>query len=47
VYSLFGKDVEEEVQELIRGQGCMRRVIDNAMDRSKQRWGCEEDKAPC
>jgi hypothetical protein len=47
VYSPFSKDIEEEVQELIRGQGCMRRVIDNTMDRSKQQWGCEEDKAPC
>jgi hypothetical protein len=27
-YMRFGKDVEEEVQELIAGQGCMRRVID-------------------
>jgi superfamily II DNA helicase RecQ len=29
-YSRFGKDVEEEMQELIGGQGCMRRVIDQA-----------------
>jgi superfamily II DNA helicase RecQ len=47
VYSLFSKDVEEEVQELIGGQGCMRRVINDAIDRSEQRWGCEEDEAPC
>jgi superfamily II DNA helicase RecQ len=37
VYSPFSKDVEEEVQELIKGQGCMQRVINNAIDRSKQR----------
>ena len=29
-YIPFGKDVEEEVQELIGGRGCMRRVIDEA-----------------
>jgi superfamily II DNA helicase RecQ len=46
-YIPFGKDVEEEVQELIGGRGCMRRVIDEAMDGAEQRWGCEEDKAPC
>jgi superfamily II DNA helicase RecQ len=47
VYSPFGKDVEEEVQELIGGQGCMRRVINDAMDGTEQQWGCEEDEAPC
>ena len=46
-YIPFGKDVEEEVQELIGGQGCMRRVIDEAMDGAEQRWGCEEDETPC
>jgi hypothetical protein len=35
VYSLFSKDIEEEVQELIRGQGCMQRVINDAIDRTK------------
>jgi hypothetical protein len=47
VYSLFSKDVEEEVQELIRGQGCMWRVINNAMDRTEQQWGCKEDEVLC
>jgi superfamily II DNA helicase RecQ len=46
-YIPFGKDVEEEVQELIGGRGCMRRVIDEAMDGAEQRWGCEEDETPC
>jgi superfamily II DNA helicase RecQ len=47
VYVPFGKDVEEEVQEFIGGQVCMRRVMDEAMDGTEQRWGCEADEAPC
>lgn len=35
-YILFSKDVEEEVQELIRGRGCIQRVIDEAIDGAKQ-----------
>jgi hypothetical protein len=47
VYSLVSKDVEEEVQELIRGQGCMQRVINKVIDRTKQQWGCKDEEAPC
>jgi hypothetical protein len=37
VYRRFGKKVEEEIMDLIRGQGCMRKVIDEAIDRAEQR----------
>jgi superfamily II DNA helicase RecQ len=47
VFVKFGKDVEQEIQDLIGGKGCMRRVIDEAMDGSEQRWRCEEDEAGC
>jgi superfamily II DNA helicase RecQ len=47
VYERFGKDVEEEMQDLIAGEGCMRRVIDEAMDGAEQRWACEEDEVAC
>ena len=47
VYRGFGKDVEEEMVEFIGGVGCMRKVIDKAMDGAEQRWECEEDEEPC
>jgi superfamily II DNA helicase RecQ len=47
VYRGFGKDVEEEMVDFIGGQGCMRKVIDEAMDGAEQRWDCEEDEEPC
>jgi superfamily II DNA helicase RecQ len=47
VYRGFGKDVEEEMVDFIGGQGCMRKVIDKAMDGAEQRWECEEDEEPC
>jgi hypothetical protein len=46
VYRRFRKDVEEEIVDFIRGQGCIRKVIDEAIDRAEQRWECKEDKEP-
>jgi hypothetical protein len=37
VYCRFGKEVEEEMVDFIGGQGCMRKVIEEAMDRVEQR----------
>jgi hypothetical protein len=37
VYCGFSKEVEEEIIDLIRGQGCMQKVIDEAIDRAEQR----------
>jgi hypothetical protein len=36
VYYGFRKDVEEEIVAFVRGQGCMRKVIDEAMDGAEQ-----------
>jgi superfamily II DNA helicase RecQ len=36
VYRGFSKEVEEEIMDLIRGQGCMQKVIDKAIDRAEQ-----------
>jgi hypothetical protein len=47
VYCGFSKEVEEEIIDLIRGQGCMQKVIDEAIDKAEQRWECEEDKEAC
>jgi hypothetical protein len=47
VYRRFRKDVEEEIVDFIGGQGCMWKVIDEAMDRAEQRWECKEDEEPC
>jgi hypothetical protein len=47
VWERVGKDVEEEMLDLIGGEGCMRRVIDQAMDGAEQRWECEEDEEAC
>jgi len=46
-YVGFADDVEEEMQELIKGEGCMRRVLDEAMDGSNKRWECGEDEEAC
>jgi hypothetical protein len=35
VYCRFRKDVEEEIVDFIRGQECMRKVIDEAIDRAE------------
>jgi superfamily II DNA helicase RecQ len=40
----FAADVEEEMQEFIGGEGCMRRVMDEAMDGTNERWECEADE---
>jgi superfamily II DNA helicase RecQ len=47
VYGKMGKEVEAEMQMLIEGRECMRRVIDEAMDGRTERWGCEEDEVAC
>jgi superfamily II DNA helicase RecQ len=47
VYRGFGKEVEEEMVDFIGGQGCMRKVLDEAMDGAEQRWECEVDEEPC
>jgi hypothetical protein len=36
VYYRFRKDVEEEIVDFIRGQRCMQKVIDEAIDRAEQ-----------
>jgi hypothetical protein len=36
VYRRFGKEVEEEIVDFIRGQGCMQKVIEEAIDRVEQ-----------
>jgi hypothetical protein len=36
VYCRFSKEVEEEIIDLIRGQGCIQKVIDKAIDRAEQ-----------
>jgi superfamily II DNA helicase RecQ len=43
----FAEDVEEEMREWIGGQGCMRRVIEEAMDGTNDRWQCDEDEEAC
>jgi superfamily II DNA helicase RecQ len=43
----FGQDVEEEVVEMISGGGCMRVVIDKAMDGNYGRLSCEEGEEKC
>ena len=47
MFSKMSKEVEEEMEGLIVGQGCMRKVIDDAMDGAKERLGCEEDEVAC
>jgi hypothetical protein len=37
VYCAFSKDVEDKIVDFIRGQGCMQKVIDEAIDRTEQR----------
>jgi hypothetical protein len=37
VYCRFSKEVEEEIVDFIRGQGCMQKVIEEAIDRVEQR----------
>jgi hypothetical protein len=36
VYCGFGKDIEEEIVAFVGGQGCMQKVIDEAIDRAEQ-----------
>jgi superfamily II DNA helicase RecQ len=43
----FAEDVEEEMREFIGGEGCIRRVMDEAMDGTNDRWECESDEAAC
>lgn len=43
----FPKDVEAEMVELIGGEGCMREVLDKAMDGREDREGCEEGEERC
>jgi superfamily II DNA helicase RecQ len=43
----FAEDVEEEMQAFIGGEGCMRRVMDEAMDGTNDRWECEVDEEAC
>ncbi|KAH5737485.1 hypothetical protein HBI18_067960 [Parastagonospora nodorum] len=47
VFGKFGRDVDEEMQELLVGEGCMRVVMDGAMDGREDRVECEEDEAVC
>jgi superfamily II DNA/RNA helicase len=43
----FAEDVEGEMREWIGGQGCMQRVIEEAMDGTNDRWQCDEDEEAC
>jgi superfamily II DNA helicase RecQ len=43
----FKDDVEKDMQLFIGGEGCMRVVIDQAMDGRVDRIGCEEGEEPC
>jgi hypothetical protein len=36
VYYRFRKNVEEEIVDFIRGQRCIRKVIDEVIDRAEQ-----------
>jgi superfamily II DNA helicase RecQ len=47
VYRRFSKKIEEEIIDLIRGQGCIQKVIDKAIDRAEQQWECKEDEKAC
>jgi hypothetical protein len=35
VYCRFGKDIEEEIVDFIRGQECMQKVIDKVIDEAE------------
>ena len=43
----LGGDVEPEMKELMDGVGCMRRVLDLAMDGRGDREGCQEGEEAC
>ena len=43
----FGEEVEEDMQEFLTSKGCMRVVIDRAMDGRLDRTGCEEGEEKC
>lgn len=43
----FRKDVEAEMRELIDGDGCMRRVLDTAMDGRDDGLDCREGVEKC
>ncbi|UPX20284.1 uncharacterized protein EKO05_0010521 [Ascochyta rabiei] len=43
----WAKDTEEGVRELVKGDGCMRVIIDREMDRNHTREGCEPGEEPC
>jgi superfamily II DNA helicase RecQ len=43
----LGEDVEPEMKEFMEGVGCMRRVLDEAMDGRGEREGCEEGEEAC
>jgi len=43
----FSKDVEPEMKEFISGDGCMRKILDQAMDGRKDRTDCEEGEEKC
>ncbi|KAF2008294.1 P-loop containing nucleoside triphosphate hydrolase protein, partial [Aaosphaeria arxii CBS 175.79] len=47
VWDKMPEEVEEEMLELIDGNGCMRVVLDGAMDGRLDREGCEEGEAAC
>ena len=43
----FKKEVEEEMQAFISGEGCMRVVMDRSMDGRVDRVGCEDGEEAC
>ncbi|PVH90688.1 P-loop containing nucleoside triphosphate hydrolase protein [Periconia macrospinosa] len=43
----FPKDAEEEMVELIGGDGCIREVLDQAMDGREDRRGCGQGEERC
>lgn len=43
----FPRDAEEDIVELIGGDGCIREVLDKAMDGREERKGCEQGEERC
>ncbi|UPX20004.1 uncharacterized protein EKO05_0010251 [Ascochyta rabiei] len=43
----WAKDTEEGVRKLVKGDGCMRVIIDRKMDRNHTREGCEPGEELC
>lgn len=47
VQQKIAKDVEQEMRDFIYGRGCMRKIVDMAMDGRADRVHCEQDEEKC